>query len=366
MATTDKRAYAAGSYGIELDGVQAGFLDDVDGGWISADVVNEKPGSDGVVHKHIGQVKYEDICVRSGATISDVLLDAVKAALDGTATRRNGTIVEYDYNYKELSRLNFSNALITEIGFPALDASSKDAAYLTIRFTPETTAFLPGNGSLNGTPADQKSAKKWLCSNFRLTIDGLDCTRVNKVECLTVRQEVVDDSVGELRVTTLKPSTLDIPNLVVTLAQSAAQSFYDWHRSFVIEGKNSSDQEKSGAIEFLSPNLTEVLFKLEFSNLGIFRLTVDRTAGNDTIQRAKAEMYCEKVAFSRVSVSDASAGATTTSAATTSVAPSITRPTLTPTKVAVQQAVPLRSGVSPLATPAQPVPSNPPNLRFRS
>lgn len=33
--------------------------------------------------------------------------------------------------------------LISEIGFPALDASSKDAAKMSIKFSPETTRFQP-------------------------------------------------------------------------------------------------------------------------------------------------------------------------------------------------------------------------------
>jgi hypothetical protein len=360
MATTN-RGYAAASYGIELDGVQAGFLDDADGGWASADVVTEKPGSDGVAHKHIARVKYEDICIRCGTTISNSLLDAVKTVLAGAGTRRNGTIVEYDYSYKELSRLNFSKALITEIGFPALDAASKDAAYLTLKFTPETTTLLPGGGSLSGTPVDQKPGKKWLCSNFRLTIDGLDCSRVSKVECLTIRQNVAVDAVGGLRVTEVQPSALDIPNLVVTLAESTAQSFYDWHRTFVIEGKNGSDQEKSGAIEFLTSDLTEVLFRLQFSNLGIFRLTVDRTGGNDNVRRVRAEMYCEKITFSPASLSDASASLVTTGAAS-----STTHPPVTPKKGVLPQTVPLRSVVSAPVTTVQLAPPNPPKLRFRS
>lgn len=34
---------------------------------------------------------------------------------------------------------DFVNALITQIGFPALDAAGKDAAKLTIKFSPEYT-----------------------------------------------------------------------------------------------------------------------------------------------------------------------------------------------------------------------------------
>ena len=55
------RSYAAGRFFFNLDGVKCGFVKAVDGGGISADVVEEKVGPDYFTKKHIGQPKYEDI-----------------------------------------------------------------------------------------------------------------------------------------------------------------------------------------------------------------------------------------------------------------------------------------------------------------
>ena len=95
-----------------------------------------------------------------------------------------------------------------------------------------------------------------------------------------------------------EPATLEIPNLVVTMAESHADEFYDWHRSFVIEGRSGQDQEKTGQLEYLSQDLGSVLLTLNFAGLGIFKLTPEKVeAGSENIRRMKAEMYCESIQF---------------------------------------------------------------------
>ena len=65
----------------------------------------------------------------------------------------------------------------------------------------------------------------------------------------------------------------------------------------MIKGNNSSEEEKNGKLEYLAPNLSEVLFTLEFHNLGIFKLASETFEAGDQIQRVKAEMYCEQMTF---------------------------------------------------------------------
>jgi hypothetical protein len=84
----------------------------------------------------------------------------------------------------------------------------------------------------------------------------------------------------------------------VTLAESAAESFFDWHEDFVIEGNNGPAQEKNGLLEFLTPNLGQTVFSIELRRLGIFKLAPDKLeAGSDQIRRVTAEMYCEEMTF---------------------------------------------------------------------
>ncbi len=308
--TADKRGYVGGRFVIELEGVSAGSPSSAEGGYATADVVVEKLGADNILHKHIAGVRYEDITINCGTEMSKGFYDWLQVTVDQKYQRKNGAIVTADSNLKEVSRLNFYNALITEIGFPALDAGSKDAAKMTVKITPEyTDRAASGGASSVKSGLGQSAQKKWLPSNFRLTIDGLDCTRVNKIGAITLRQHMVDNAVGELRDSQKEPAYLEVPNLVVTLAESHAQEFYDWHQDFVIKGNNGDDKERNGALEYLTPNLKDVLFTLTFKHLGIFKLCPEKVeAGGEAIRRVCAEMYCEGMGFSYVQAATAAVG----------------------------------------------------------
>jgi phage tail-like protein len=301
MALNKGRGYVAGKYGIEVDGINAGWVWSVEGGHAVADVVVEKMGPDHLQRKHIGNVKYEPISVTCGTGMSKAFYSWIQDSFDHKHTRKNGAIVAANYDYKEHSRLTFTNALVTEIGMPALDAASKDAAKMTIKFDPEyTRTTTTDGGKAVGGAMKADVQKKWLPANFRLRIDGMDeaCQRVNKIEALVVKQKVVENAVGELRDYEKEAASVEIPNLVITFPESHSKCFYDWHQSFVINGENGQDKEKGATLEYLTPDLKTVLFTLTFSNLGIFKLTPDKVeAGNEQIRRVKAEMYCEDIKF---------------------------------------------------------------------
>jgi phage tail-like protein len=349
----------AGQFGIELDGVLQGFVESAEGGGATADVITERVGVDGIAHKHLAGVKYEDIVITCGAGMSPAFFKAVADAFQGRSSRRNGAIVEYDYSLSQLSRLEFSNAIITEVGLPALDASSKDAARMTIKFSPETTRYKKSGGRANGGLTGK--AKAWTPANFRLVISGLDCTRVARVEAITVKQTLVDNAVGERRdYEKAAVAPPEVPILVVTLAETSAQSWVDWHENFVINGNSGASQEKNGTLEYLMPNSTP-LFSIDLVALGIFRLTRGgSSSGSDKIRRVIAEMYCETMSFSytagagtgdqpkRQPSDNADGGATLTALNPTGSAPG---------------PVPLTLAQSPAT---QPLIRHAPQIRFRS
>jgi len=242
-------------------------------------------------------VKYEDITISCGTGMTKPFYEWIKASFERKNDRKDGAVVAADYSYNEISRMTFTHALISEIGFPALDASSKDAARMTIKIMPEFTRTTKGSGKQFGK-IDTKIQKKWLPSNFRLKIDGLDCTRVNKIDAIVVKQNVVDNPVGELRDYEKEPAHLEIPNLGITLAESQAESWYKWHEDFVIKGDNGEDKEKRGTLEYLTPDLKESLFTITFLNAGIFKLDLEKVqTGTDAIRRLKAELYVQDMKF---------------------------------------------------------------------
>lgn len=295
-ATVGSRAFGAGKYAIELDGVFAGWLFSAEGGHATSDVVVEKVGEDHIQKKHLAGVKYEDISVTCGTGMSKGFYEWIKASFDLKPERKNGAIVAADFNFQEHSRISFFNALISEIGLPALDAASKDAAKMTLKFSPEYTRLSFGGG---GTVQGQTPVKKkWLTSNFKIEIEGVDASRVNKIEALVIKQNVVENAVGEQRDIQQEPTSLEVPNLVITFPESHAMEFYQWHEDFVIKGNNSDDKEKTGTLSFLTPNLQETLFTINFSHLGVFKVAPEKVeSGSENIRRVKAEMYCEEIKF---------------------------------------------------------------------
>jgi phage tail-like protein len=282
---------------FELDGEFVGWVNSVEGGEAVADVVTEKQGSDGIARKHISGVKYEDITVTCGFSMSKAIYDWIASTFDHKHTRKSGSIVTVDYTQHKHEIRSFANALITEIGFPALDASSKDAAKMTLKFAPEYTKSESNSGRWFGEPGVSPKQKLFQPSNFRLTIDGLEqaCAKVSKIDAITVKQTAVTDAVGEERDYEKEPAKLEFPNLKITLDAFYAEDFLKWHEDFVIKG--NSQQEKGGTLEYLAADMTS-LFTLNFYGVGIFK--AKRSKQSDTEQKATTltpEMYCETIKF---------------------------------------------------------------------
>jgi hypothetical protein len=287
------RGYTAGSFALELDGSSTGFLRSVDGGGAVGEVITETGGSGRFTHKHIGNLKYEDFTMQIGLGMSKAVYDWIAASWTSSYIRKNGAVVAADFKMDVKSRRNFFNALVTETTIPACDSSSKDAGYLTLGFAPETTRDVKASGTLS---VGRQSQKLWLPSNFRLEIDGLDCSRVNKVDAFTIKQGIVAGEIGDSRDYEKEPGRLEFPNLRITFAEVSAPSWVAWHEDFLIQGNSGAEKEKNGRLVFLSSTLKEELLEIKFFNLGIFKLDSEAgEANSDTVARMTAELYCERM-----------------------------------------------------------------------
>jgi hypothetical protein len=289
----DTRSFVGGNFGLTLEGKPSGFLKSVSGGAVSAEVVNEK-ATDYFQRKHIGGPIYEDFSIDFGFSMDPSLYQWIADSWQAKFARKNGSIVAYDYDLQAKSEREFFNALISETVIPALDASAKDPAYLRLKFSPELTRTKKGSGK--GTAISKSNSKPFLPANFKLTIDGLDATKVNRIESFSVKQKVSEDIVGEKREYLKEPGAIEFPNLKISLAQASAQHWLDWFEEFVIKGNNTEDKEKSGTLTFLGPNMKDELGTIKLQHMGIFRISEDAaTSSSEKIHRVTAELYCEQM-----------------------------------------------------------------------
>jgi hypothetical protein len=282
-----------GGFALELDGILIGLLKSARGGHAYADVVEEKLGVDHIAKKHLANLKYEDITIQIGFSMTKAIYDWIAASWASSYQRKNGSIQAANYKMEIKQVREFFHALITETTIPACDASAKDPAYLTLKLAPEQTVSKAGSGKLKGTL--NKNQKKWVPSNFRLEIDGLPCKKVTKIDSFTVKQ-TFGDSLGDTRED--EPGKLEIPNLRITFAESDVGPWAAWFDDFVIKGNSTDESEKGGRLTFLAPDRKKELATIEFFNLGIFKLSSDKPEANaDKTKRVTAELYVERMAF---------------------------------------------------------------------
>lgn len=293
-------ALASANLTLKLDGQFAGYLSNVDGGGVFADIIMDPPGPDMIQRKRTGPVRYEDIVV-------DIALSAVEKPLSAWITEtltknvviKNGAIVYADMNYNETKRLEFTSAILSEIGIPDANANEgKNAATLTLRLVPQSTRLAGGKGKLAASLGAKN--KHISTSNFRFNVQGLEksCGRISKVEGVTVTRTPANNRLDQdkFRQSSSAPGAIDCSKVSITLPEIDAGPFYAWFDDMVINGRPGT--ERAGVLEWLDPTLKNVVASVQLGGLGIVRYEPDpiKAGGAEKLAgQVQIDMYCETV-----------------------------------------------------------------------
>lgn len=284
---------------LELDGQSGGFLSNVDGGGVFADILNEPLGQDMIQRKRPGPVRFQDIVIDIPfQNVEKALSSWITETLTKKAASKTGAIVYADFNFNEVKRLEFFGALLTEIALPDADAqdSSKNAASLTLRLTPQSTRLAGGKGNL--ASASGAKAKQILSSNFRFNVQGLEkaCGRIVSVESIVVKRAAVGTPAGpeKLRQQSAAAGALDCSKVTITLPEADAGPFYAWFDDMVIKGIPGT--ERAGLLEWLDQSMKTVVSSVQLGGLGIVRYEPDPTKAGTQEKLGglvQVDMYCE-------------------------------------------------------------------------
>lgn len=181
-----------------------------------------------------GTVRSDPMTLKFGAGLSASLYQWVQDALHPKTmlNRKNGYFAFVDAESKETGRLNFFDALISEITLPALDlANTRDAALLTVKLVPQATQLqmAPGATVQYGGSIAPKSGADWRTFGFAVAIEGGSGPQINPnavvaMDAHTTTLQMSDP--GKERVGT---QVLPLPGpLVLMVREDSARQFLDW------------------------------------------------------------------------------------------------------------------------------------------
>jgi hypothetical protein len=264
----DKRTAAGpAAYMIEINGVGTAMVSAVAGGYVTGDVVTAAAGPGAPPQKNIGSVHVVPVTIE---VAPGDLTAWIQESLKGTAQPVSGRILEMD-----------------------VDASSKEPARVKLTFQPRQITSKKGDGSKATVAGGPKDTKRATGSAFRVTIPGVDCSGVSRVEPVTFKYKPAENAAAEARAPKSQAGTATAGDLVLSVAESKAADFAQWATEFLIEGNNGDDREKTVTVELLSPDMKSTILAIEGHGVGIYALKPPGS-GADATRRAEAQMYVER------------------------------------------------------------------------
>jgi phage tail-like protein len=137
-----KDQLAAYTFMLEVDGIAEATFRECSGLDSETSVIESKEaGNKGqtIIKKLPGDHKWGDISLKRGYTDDMKLQSWRQLTVDGKLTdmRKNGSIVVYDYENKEVLRWNFKNGWISKLQGPSLNATGSDVAIESVTIVHE-------------------------------------------------------------------------------------------------------------------------------------------------------------------------------------------------------------------------------------
>lgn len=299
-STTKNRTYGAAHFALELDGKEnVGFFHSLDGGGIKAEIKTHQTGNQIREWSQIGYPKYEDLKIEVGMSMSGSFYDWIAAFFRGETVRKSGAIVAGDFHYKERARREMYEMLISEVSMPGLDADNKSACHMGVTIVPERVVFKKGSNEEIPPASTGDAQKLWTPSNFMVRVDGFEdaCKRVLKVDGFTIKSQIHEHRVGNLRDSIRVPGRLELPTVTIHIPESDAQPFIDHFVKYTQKGAPQVAPRLTGEIEFRDHD-GKGLCSVEMAGLDIASITPSKSESKtDAVKTVKVEFSLEVMDF---------------------------------------------------------------------
>ena len=238
----------AGKYALELDHEHAGWLVSPGDRYLDVDPLIRR--KEGVFGLHPGTHR------------------GFWAWVEGSpyGERRDGAILVFDAEGREVERLEFHDATVSELGMPALDAAHAKPGALSLRIQIKAAEIRAG-----GTASTDARGDAVPIAGCRLQLAGAEPSThgVHTIEAFTLRTQPGRHPYNSLQ------------RIVLAVDPGAA-----WDEALV--GRHA-------ALEYLAADATSVLVRIEFKVAGVRAATM--ATRNDRPGRTLVELACRELQF---------------------------------------------------------------------
>jgi hypothetical protein len=264
LATANPNSVNRESYALQVGRGDLGFLHDVSS--IGLSRITET--TVGTTTK-ISPVTLELELSTADKTRGVTAVSWIAAFLAGTSAPTNARLTAYGTvdNRARIS-VGLVDFAITEVQLPVLDANTQKPGVARVEGTPKRI-----ERQLPPSNPPTRESRVWLASNFRVTIDGLDSTRVVKVGAITVKRS------GTRNV--ILPFSLDVTTDERTMIQ-----WFEWGEKVLVA--NTPDK-RNAKIELLGPDLREVFATVELTGVTVVAMSYLTTKSRTNELQLSAE-----------------------------------------------------------------------------
>jgi hypothetical protein len=329
-ATTLAALSPGGKSTLLIDGQACDRVLSWEGGDLRGTLLSQPSTTGGLATKTIGGATLAPLTLQIPLPLSPQLAALVSDLGSGRFIRHKLLLVDYNSTGVATGAFELSNAMLSGVTFPAFDASTAalDPVKLVFEAEQSSAVAVPGDTTLSLVSRG--------VSTFRLSIGGVDASRVVRIEPIAINVSTSEDTIGQTRSYTKTPGTVEFSTIKTTIGITSAASWEAWWMDFVVKGNATESDEKNAVLELMDSSGAPLSLALNFTHVGILRLSrPSATAGAAT--KLDAEMYFEGLSLGKP-VPTSSTSSTNTAADTTASPSSTDAAASNPTPVSSSSA----------------------------
>jgi hypothetical protein len=287
-----------------IDGVACDRVLSWEGGDRRGTLLTQPSSTGGVATKSIANTAIAPLVLQVSLPLSPQLAAVVNDLCSARFVRHTLVVVDDNSTGVATAAFELSNALLSRVTFPALDATSSAIDPVKLVFDAERS------NSIAVPSARAISSVARSVSTFQLSIDGVDASRTVRIEPITISVHASAETIGDTRSYTAAPASVDFSTLGVTVSAASEASWKAWWTDFVVNGNATDGNEKNAVLRLIDSSGAPMNLALNFTHVGILRLS--RPVGTAGVaSKLDAEMYFEGLSLNAPTATSSTSSAST-------------------------------------------------------